>query len=255
MIISQFPSGGSGGALPQFTYDGEYSVILDSGGWKVKFLTSGTLTMKSGANVDVFLVGGGGNGRGYTRQQTSDQQGGQYYQTIYGGGGGGGYTVTEKAVTLIANHEYNIVIGQADEASSFEADLSDEAETISYTALAGENASPTSGGDGGSGGSGAGIYMTYLNGSYYAGQREVRGGADGGNGERRISGSGGAPGTGQGTTTREFGEPSGELYASGGGGYYSIAETPAVIPNTGNGGTGGNIGVGASGIVIIRNAR
>jgi hypothetical protein len=252
MIISQFPAnGGSGGALPQFSYDGQYSVILDSGGWKVKFLTSGTLTMKSGANVDVFLVGGGGTGRGYTRQQTSDQQGGQYYQTTYGGGGGSGYTVTEKAVTLIANHEYNIVIGQAGGASSFEADLSDEAETISYTALAGENASPTSGGDGGSGGSGSGYYMTYLNGSYYAGQREVRGGTDGGNAERRY----GTPGTGQGTTTREFGEPSGELYASGGGSYYSYTEAPAVIPNTGNGGTGGNRGIGASGIVIIRNAR
>lgn len=251
MIISQFPSGDSGGALPQFSYDGQYSVILDSGGWKVKFLTSGTLTMKDRANVDVFIVGGGGNGRGSTRQQTSDQQGGQYYQTIYGGGGGSGYTVTEKAVTLIANHEYNIVIGQAGEASSFEAELSDEAETISYTALAGENASPTSGGDGGSGGSGSGIYMTYLNGSYYAGQREVRGGTNGGNGQQFN----GTPGTGQGTTTREFGEPSGELYASGGGSYYSSAVTPAVIPNTGNGGTGGNSGVGASGIVIIRNAR
>lgn len=251
MIISQFPSGGSGGAIPQFTYTGQYIVILDSGGWKVKFLSSGTLTMISSAVVDVFLVGGGGNGRDYTSRQIIDEQGGRYYQTIYGGGGGSGYTVTEKAVALIANHEYNIVIGQAGEASSFEADLSDEAETISYTALAGENASGVNGGDGGSGGSSRGLYMTYLNGSYYAGQREVGGGTDGGNGQRYS----GIPGTGQGTTTREFGEPSGELYASGGGSYYSTADTPGVVQNTGNGGTGGNNGVGASGIVIIRNAR
>lgn len=251
MIISQFPSGGSGGALPQFTYDGKYSVILDSGGWKVKFLTSGTLTMRNRANVDVFLVGGGGNGRGSITQPTSDQQGGQYYQTKYGGGGGGGYTFTQKGITLLENHEYNIVIGQVREASSFEADLSDEAETISYTALAGENASMESGGNGGSGGSGYGLYLTYPNGSYYGGTRYVNGGTDGGNGERRM----GAPGTGQGTTTREFGEPSGELYASGGGSYYSASDAPKIIPNTGNGGTGGNNGAGASGIVIIRNAR
>ena len=252
MIISQFPAnGGSGGAIPQFTYDGQYTVVLDSGGWKVKFLTSGTLTMKDRANIDVFLVGGGGSGLGSRTDRTSDQQGGQYYRTQYGGGGGGGYTFTQKGITLLANHEYNIVIGQTREASSFEADLSDEAETISYTALAGENASGPDGGNGGSGGSGYGYYMTYLNGSFYAGMKEVRGGTDGGNGQQYS----GTPGTGQGTTTREFGEPSGELYASGGSSYYSSAEAPAVIPNTGNGGTGGNYGSGASGIVIIRNAR
>ena len=251
MIISQFPSGGSGGALPHFTYDGKYSVILDSGGWKVKFLTSGTLTMRNRANVDVFLVGGGGNGLGSTTQSIIDQDSVQYYQTIYGGGGGGGYTFTQKGITLLENHEYNIVIGQVREASSFEADLSDEAETISYIALAGENASMESGGNGGSGGSGYGLYRIYTNGSFYGGTRYVNGGTDGGNGERRR----GLPGTGQGTTTREFGEPSGELYASGGGSYSSASNAPKIIPNTGNGGTGGNNGVGASGIVIIRNAR
>lgn len=251
MIISQFPSGGSGGALPQFTYDGGYSVILDSGGWKVKFLTSGTLTMKDRANVDVFLVGGGGNGRGYSRRQTSDQQGGQYYQTTYGGGGGGGYTFTQKEVMLVAGHEYVIIVGGSGSASAFIAQDETEIETINYFANPGQNAGLTSGGDGGSGGSGSGLYMTYLNGSYYAGQREVRGGTDGGNGQQFS----GTPGTGQGTTTREFGEPSGELYASGGNSYYSYTEIPAVIPNTGNGGTGGDNGAGASGIVIIRNAR
>ena len=52
------------------------------------------------------------------------------------------------------------------------------------------------------------------------------GGSDGGNGVQYTNFSGSdryAPyqlsaGTGQGTTTREFGEPTGELYAGGGGG-------------------------------------
>lgn len=250
MIISQFPSGGSGGAVPQFTYTGQYTVVLDSGGWKVKFLSSGTLTMKSSAVVDVFLVGSGGNGQGRNRYTYEG-----YYRTNYGGGGGSGYTFTQKEVSLVAGHEYGIVVGSSGNASEFVAQDETEAETIYYFANPGQNASSTAGGDGGSGGAGLGVYVTYPNGSYYAGTRVVNGGTDGGNGERSISGSGGAPGTGQGTTTREFGEPSGELYASGGGGYYSTAETPEVIPNTGNGGTGGNNGVGASGIVIIRNAR
>lgn len=58
---------------------------------------------------------------------------------------------------------------------------------------------------------------------------------------------GGAGGRGQGTTTREFGESTGTLYAGGAVGYF--AESGA------GGGAGGPAGSGGSGIVVIRNAR
>ena len=66
--------------LPRFTYTGQYSFIQDGDGhWRIKFLTSGTLTFSSLGNgadgADLFIVGGGGGSNTYA-------------------GGGGGYTVT-----------------------------------------------------------------------------------------------------------------------------------------------------------------
>ena len=59
-----------GGSVPvkdkDFTYTGNCEVIDDSTemgvNWRIKFLTSGVLTLKDERLVDVFLVGGGGNG-------------------------------------------------------------------------------------------------------------------------------------------------------------------------------------------------
>ena len=50
--------------IPKFTYTGNYQFIDDgSGNWRIKFLSSGTLTFTSLGNarkgIDVFLVGGG----------------------------------------------------------------------------------------------------------------------------------------------------------------------------------------------------
>ena len=60
---------GGGDAKPKFTYTGTHEYIDDGGGnWRIKFLTSGTLTLKNKITVDVFLVGGGGaggSGNGY----------------------------------------------------------------------------------------------------------------------------------------------------------------------------------------------
>ena len=52
---------------PQYTYTGSSTFIDDgNGNWRIKFLTSGTLTftnLGTGVNgIDVFLVGGGGSG-------------------------------------------------------------------------------------------------------------------------------------------------------------------------------------------------
>lgn len=230
------------GIGPHITYTGNYEVINDGlGNWRVKFLSSGTLVFKSGANkvrdgLDVFLVGGGGNAA---------------RQTFYGdpacGHGGSGYTRTQKNVAVERNVAYTITVGGTRQASS----------AFGYTAAAGESGYASNTGDhywahGGNGGSGGAA-------SALAGT--TSGGVDGNDGRPADSGYKGlgqrnkrGP-NGETGTTREFGEPDGQLYAMGGG---------ATTPNTPNSGNGGYYGrnsnrdggfSGCSGIVIIRNHR
>lgn len=227
--------------MPKFTYTGTYQLIDDGhGNWRIKFLSSGTLTFRTNTGInhgiDVFLVGGGGR---YSRTN---------YITEYAvGNGGGGYTKTQKNVSAVKGTAYTITVGGTAAASS----------AFGYTANPGGNGTSgindltpyggdkycwANGGDGGSGGS-----ATYY---HYTG---ANGGTNGGNGGKYSSHTTG--GTGQGTTTREFGESGGTLYSTGGG-----DNTPNVA-NSGNGGywgtdynhTGGF--QGKSGIVVIRNHR
>lgn len=227
--------------IPEFTYTGDYEIVNDSdepitiseGNWKIRFLTSGTLTFTNlnGAEggIDVFLVGGGGNG-----------------ETIRGArGGGGGYTKTVKGVSIAIATPYTVTIGASSGTSS----------------AFGASANGASGANGGSGGGGGGS----------SSGTPGNGGSNGGNGTAgNVSGGG----TGQGTTTREFGESTGKLYSGGGGG--SAAHAGAAgdstagagaafggaakngVANTGGGGGAaysGTAGAGGSGIVIIRNVR
>mgnify|MGYP003291967358 CR=1 FL=1 len=94
--------GGGAGGLPQFTYTGLSQIIEDGNkNWRIKFLTSGTLTftkIRSASIVDVFLVGGGGSGSG------SGEAG-------PGAGGGGGYTKPLTRIALAENTPYSIVVG------------------------------------------------------------------------------------------------------------------------------------------------
>ena len=237
--------GSGGGGVPQYEYTGQSTFIDDgSGNWRLKFLTSGTLTLKNKITVDVFLVGGGGSGGGGS----------------YGAGGAGGYTNTVKAQTINPG-TYSIVIGDGG-ASAYSSGNASTAFGCSA------NGGSGGGGSGGSGG-GAAISGTSI------GLKPGNGGSDGGNGSANSNGSGG--GSGQGSTTREFGESTGTLYAGGGGGAsyrYSGAGGAGGggrggcmntshtngEDNTGGGGGGGynltaNFGRGGSGIAIIRNAR
>ena len=87
MIISHFPSGSSGGSLiPEFTYTGSYDLVAEAEGWKIRFLTSGTFTPKSNVTVDIFCVGGGGNGSSSLREENVDT----LHIVNYGAGGGSG---------------------------------------------------------------------------------------------------------------------------------------------------------------------
>lgn len=91
VITTDYSTAISFNTIPEFTYTGDYEIVNDSdepitvsqGNWKIRFLTSGTLTFTNlnGAEggIDVFLVGGGGAGgngvwdNGYVQR---DQRGG-----------------------------------------------------------------------------------------------------------------------------------------------------------------------------------
>ena len=251
--------------IPDFTYTGDFEIVSDDdqpitvsqGNWKIRFLTSGTLTFTSlnGAEngIDVFLVGGGGGGSRAA--------------------GGGGYTKTLKAVKVTVGTAYAIEVGAGGIAgvgnskaggsggtsNAFGASANGgEAKTNGATSFVGAN-----GGSGGGAGSSNGA----------GGQ----GGSDGSDGFHR-NGTNQDSGKGQGATTREFGESGGKLYAGGGGGG-TMTSSNGGAGGDGGGGDGGNTsggatsgatntggggggaannkagGSGGSGIVTIRNAR
>lgn len=240
-----------------YTYTGGHEKIDDgSGNWRIKFKSSGTLKFtnlgKWDGKLDVFCVGGGGaGGSGYWDAGNG-----------YGKAGSGGYTTIQKSVQSTENTSYNIVIGAGGQ-SAFAAG----GNTTAFGVTA-------NGGTKLGGGSGGGAY----------GNTEVNnGGSNGGNGDPQDAANigidhWGSPGRGQGRTTREFGEPTGTLYAGGGGaggngsaqahggaggggnGAWNGHPQTSGTENTGGGGGGMYYGLtvlgkGGSGIVVIRNHR
>ena len=201
--------------IPAFTYTGEYKIVNDSGteisetttnNWNIRLLTSGTLTftdLRGTNSVDVFLVGGGG---GSNSKTTSTD-----YGTVHSGGGGGGYTKTQKSVSVSANSAIPVSIGAGGGAGSSGGTTTINVNGSTYSASGGAaggapwfNGNNTVCGSGGSGGSGGGSASS---GGFAGGS----GGSDGGNGSSGKSNvfPTGSVGSGQGTTTRAFGESSG----------------------------------------------
>ena len=247
--------------IPAFTYTGEYKIVNDSGteisetttnDWNIRLLTSGTLTftdLRGTTSIDVFVVGGGG---GSNSKTTSTD-----YGTVHSGGGGGGYTKTQKSVSVSANSAISVSIGAGGGAGSSGGTTTVKVNGSTYSASGGAaggapwfNGNNTVCGSGGNGGSGGGSASS---GGFAGGS----GGSDGGNGSSGKSNvfPTGSVGSGQGTTTRAFGESSGELYSyggSGGGGSAPVVGTLAA--NTGHGGQGSG-GSGYSGIAIVRGHR
>lgn len=222
--------------FPVFTYTGAYSLIDDEdGNWRIKFLSSGTLNFTEfgtgNGSIDVFCVGGGGGSGNYWNTN------GNYNST---GCGGAGYTKTQQMVCLL-NTDYAVVIGEGGlyKSSIGGSQAGTPGGSSSFDAISANGGDPgtgnrgnSTGGKGGSGGAGSTSVTSGAVGT---------GGVDGGNGTSNG-------GSGQGTTTKEFAEVNGELYASGGG-----SNLISLYANTGNGGIAK--GNGASGIVVIRNHR
>ena len=209
--------------------DGTYQVLDDGGGnWRIKFLSSGTFTPLKDMVIDAFLVGGGGASAGN-----------------YCGYGGAGYTTTVRSIVLGANTPYSIVVGAAGtNGRSSGSDGTNGGTTSAFSTVAAGGKGSTTGkgtaGTGGSGGGGSGGGGYNVSG-VHAQRSAADGGTDGGDGTTATT----AGGAGQGTTTREFGETDGDLYASGGG-----DNLTATVPNSGNGGAY-NVEP-AAGIVVIR---
>ena len=195
--------------------------------------------------VDLFLVGGGGGG--------------------LSGGGGGGYTQAYLGVPVDPLESYDVTIGAGGlgvvpeiggNVASQDGGYTRFGDDDTYQAEGGKGAYNTAdhiireGGDGGSGG-GASASSNQLAGD---------GGSDGADGGAGHRGNGGE---GQGTTTRAFGDPEGQLYAGGGGAGISVG-TPGVGGDGGGAdggfdeadgfdsvdGTGGG-GGGAGGVRIV----
>lgn len=273
MIFNVGGVAASGNRMPVFSYTGDYE-LLDDGlegsvqNWRLKLKTSGVLRFDRLATpVDVFLVGGGGGG--------------------YLAGGGGGYTRTFANQTLEIRTDYTAQIGAGgDVGTSYGLDggTSSLGNFCSADGGHGGNVINSKGGEGGSGG-----------GSFGGEGKAGNGGSDGSDGtanwyehpvaEDQWEWFQGEGGKGQGTTTREFGESTGELYAGGGGGGNtskshnnggfggdgggghgacrgpsSSAAATAGSANTGGGGGGGNLYqmasmTGGSGVIVIRNHR
>ncbi len=249
--------------IPAFSYTGECKVVDDSGNeisstttnnWNIRLLTSGTLTftdLRGTTSIDLFLVGGGGGSS--SRTESGD------YGTIHTGGGGGGYTKTQKSVAVSANTAITVNIGAGGTGGWDPTAGGTTSVTVSgstYSASGGNTgnkgyfdtvAHAGGGGNGGSGGGGGSI-------GGWAGGTGGSNGSSGSGGKASPQEPGGGA-AGQGTTTRAFGESSGELFSYGGsGGGGSVPVVGTLAANTGHGGQGsGNSGY--SGIAIIRGHR
>lgn len=224
---------------PEYTYTGESTYLDDgSGNWRIKFYTSGVLTWLSDTHsIDVFLVGGGGGGG------TS--------------GGGGGYTSTTKKVGIKKNESVTVTIGAGGAGGKFSLGYFREGYnggTTKFGALSAQGGygGKNNGGlgaDGGDGGSGGGAAGGPWTNGLQPEDAKGDGGSDGKNGDISryhttdpIADVIAYGGRGQGSTTREFGETSGELYSGGGGGASDGVNLRKRAGNGGDGGYGGGKG-------------
>ena len=225
-------------------------------------MSSTKFTVPKGVKkIDVFCVGGGGSGRYSTLWSPGPYATASF--TTGGSGGGGGYTNTMKNIVVTPGQQLSVVVG--DGGSGGTNSNGNDGGTSSVGNVCSANGGMKGSGNGGSGG-GAGMYYISYDDGDNCGWTGNIGGKDGRNGEDGVlvRTSSDTPktigGTGQGTTTRYFGESTGTLYSAGGCGMFSPSNYGTSFPtyavaNTGNGGDGGSVYrpyYGSSGIAIIR---
>lgn len=225
-------------SIPTFTYTGDFEIVDDnnsiisdtgaySGNWKIRFLSSGTLTVSDLGctsavdGIDAFIVGGGGAGASGTTYIGN---------SVGGGGGGGGSAITVSRLSISTGTSYSIIVGAATENSSFGV-----GGTAYFTALAGSTApaatfANTSGWSSSAGTGGTGRLASETN-NYGALNVDVKSGASG-NG---IDGN------------YEFNEDGNKRYGAGGGfGTTGVLGGIAALGKTGGADGGGQGGQGCS---------
>ena len=192
------------------------------------FTTSGTFTVPAGVrSINIFIVGGGGKG-GMGYYYSGGDIGG-------GGGGGGGYTAYRNAIAVNPGDVLINTVGSG--AIALYSSGGESSVTLNGTVLVVASGGTSGRGDieghrGGNGGSGGG-----RGGITSSTEGQNRGGAGGSNGSYGYRGYDSAfyGGSGQGTTTKEFGLSTGTLYAGGGG----AAGRLLISGTNGAGGAGG----------------
>lgn len=220
------------GLFPSYSYTGTSSLKNASdyglnGNYQVLALTgSGVFSSSASFAADIFMVGGGAGGN----------EGAHHG----GAGGGSGRTITNRNIN-ISTQPIAVTIGAGGPGGtgggSYSANLgSVGGNTVFGTYSVSGGSVATSAIEGGAGGSGGGgVNGGYGNWPQYDGCIGGSDGSDGASGDY-------AGGSGQGTTTRAFGESNATLFAGGGGGGGQYSSGKGAAGGAGGGGAGGSVG-------------
>lgn len=218
----------------------QFTCATIASGRKV-FTSSTTWTVPTGVkSIKIHCTGGGASGG------TSDKSSNASVKS--GGGGGGGYCSYKTNVAVTPGETLTITVGSGGVHANNGGCVAGNLSSVyrSGTALCigngGSSSSQRYGSNGGSGGgAGASLYYNDVTNSGSGGSNGASGG-----GESRYAG------TGQGTSTYEFGASSGTLYGGGGGAgaarnWSSSSDTEKTSPAGYGGAGGGASGGGESG--------
>ena len=207
-----------------------FGTVKSSGVAKILY-SADIMIPTSITSADLFVVGGGGSGgttNGFSSSSTN------FFNAA--GGGAGGHTASVFNKNL-SGKKLKCLIGAGGTASTNGSGNKGGSTSVS---VGNEVICEAEGGEGGqanqpgSGGSGGGRFEK--GDSTDASVVGGNGGSNGSDGDLAY----GTYGRGQGTTTRAFGEPTGELYAGGGGGAGLYVKTSSSYnAKGGNGGAGG----------------
>lgn len=188
--------------------------------------SSGVWTVPAGVRaINIHCTGGGGGGFSTTEANIAGA----------GGGGGGGYTAYRNGINVTPGQQIPITVGAGAPPGDNPVQAGESSAGSLVSAPGGHSGGERGSGvdavstikpqKGGNGGSGGGASHTN-----FLGADASPGGSNGGNGAGNSRHSGG---TGQNSSTREFGAGTGTLYSGGGGGGY--------INNQGGAGGSGNV--------------
>lgn len=246
---------------PEYAYTGNssYSSSVRTDGtvdWELRLTSSGTLTFSRVVDaVDVFVVGGGAAG-------VWSINGGSNSSATGGAGGRGGACITQLKVPVKRGISYSMTIGNGGSYPSGPNSL--VAPGNSKAVFDSEHTYQANGGSGGAGANGAVERST--NSNTNAGSTTPAGAGVAAFGSGARYGAGGGGGGAKFTDLQAVAGCAGGATGAGRGGSYNSAGLSASA-NTGSGGGGGGYerrgveyidqpgGAGASGIIIIRNAR